>query len=83
MTENYQGFIYIPLFPAIAVYLIYLLLSNFLFFISVRLPTVTPHVLIWSGIYERYYSLILPLFWLILLIAGFFTSGGYIRWCVR
>ena len=31
MSENYEGFLYIPLLPAMGVYLVYLLFSEFLF----------------------------------------------------
>ena len=75
MTQNQQDFFYISLLLALAVYLIYIILSNYLFFMSavagVRKST-------WSGLHEIYFIWVLPLLWLILLIARFFTSGGYI-----
>ena len=65
MTQNHQGFFYIPLLPALAVYLMYIILSNRLFIIS-------------GGLGELVFMWVLPLYWLILLIACFFTPGGYI-----
>lgn len=86
MSENYEGFLYIPLLPAMGVYLVYLLFSEFLFSytssdlspigiyggrrLSIRSP---------RGIVPDIVGLIISGFlWLFLFIAVFFTPGWFI-----
>lgn len=76
MTQNHQSFLYIPLFLAIPVYLIYIILSTKIFCISGITPRTGTLTL--SGLRELLFIWVLPLCWLILLIACFFTPGGYI-----